>query len=173
MNEPRENVPGQKQQRSARRWPKILLVVSLSLNLLFIGAIVGAGWMRHKYGGGHGGFSRYAIKHVLKNLPENKRRAILLQIKRNNQQLRPRYEAMRKQALELKEVMKSEPFDPERVRLMANRLREIRRPIADAKMQLLVEVLGQLTPQERREVLDSRYFRLLFGRNGRLRSQRH
>ncbi|MCF6199276.1 MAG: periplasmic heavy metal sensor [Hyphomicrobiaceae bacterium] len=153
---------------SAKGWMKAVLVFSLALNLLFIGGILGAGWMRHKHGSGrHGGPPDFVIKHLLKHLPDDKQQVILARIAAHRQVLRPVIATILTRRKELKEALGAEPFSSARVREAALQLNMSRRAILDAKTELLVRILEPLTATERRKILRHRMFRTLFSRRGR------
>ena len=150
-----------------RRWGKIILTLSLALNLLFVGAIVGAGWMRNKHGSGWQGPPRFVVKGLLRHLPEEKQRSIVDQIARHKEAMRPIIKEIRGRKNDLKSVLRAEPFDADAVRAATLELKNARRRVIDTNADLLLSVLEKLTPQERREVLDSRLFRHLFTRRDR------
>ena len=147
-----------------RRWTRFILPVSLAINLLFVGVFVGGGLMRHKYGSGFGGPPGMAVKHLLRHLPDDKRQSILDQISGHRMGQRSRKNALRIHNERFQKALKAEPFDANQVRLMAKNLHKARGELVDEKMELLVNVLAQLTPTERRKLLDSRFFRHLFKR---------
>ncbi len=148
-----------------RRWGKIVLTLSLALNLLFIGSIVGAGWMRHKYRSGWQGPPGFMVKHMLRHLPKEKRQSILEQIARHRKDIRPRFKEIDKRMGELKEALKADPFNAEQVKNLAAKLQVTRQQIVEAKTDLLISSLSRLTPEERRELLESHLFRRLFNRS--------
>ena len=150
-----------------RRWRSIVLPVSLALNLLFVGAMVGAGWMRHKQGQGFGGPSNFALNRLLHHLPDAKRQSILDQIKGHRRAHNAKRHGLRAHHEGLKKAMGSDPFNAEQVHQMAKNLHIARGALVNDKMELLVNVLAQLTPDERRKVLESHFFRRLFNRDGR------
>ncbi len=155
------------------RWGRIVLISSLALNLLFLGAVVGGGWMRHKYEAGWNGPSNYAVKRLLRRLPEEKRQVILDQVAVHRAAMRSRLRDIGKRREELKAALRAEPFDAKRVRMAAQALRAPRQEIIDARTALLVRVLEQLSPAERREMLKSHLFRHLFSRKGKWRAMQH
>jgi uncharacterized membrane protein len=171
----KELKPGETAQNPAkRRWGRVVLILSLALNLIFVGAVVGAGWMRNKYvSNWQGGPPGFVIKRLLHHLPEQKRQKIVDQIIDNHRLLRPKYKAIRSQIHELRATLKREPFQSDAVREAAARLQMIRQEIANAKTELLVDILQQMTPQERQEILNSRIFRRLFSRSQRWPSRRY
>lgn len=157
--------------KSKRSWGKIILALSLAINLLFVGAIVGAGWMRHKGGPGWGGPQNFA-QRLLRDLPSEKQKYITDLLKNHRQTLGPKFEQLRAQKREFKKVLRVEPFDVGNVRLAAEKLHLSRQKLGADRTELLIKVLQQLTPDERQKMLESRLFRRLLS-SGRPRHKRH
>ena len=155
------------------RWGKILLTLSLALNLLFVGALVGGGWMRHKYGSGFQGPPGWVVKRLLGHLPADKRQSILDQMSAHRTAMRSKVMAIRARRKELQTTLRREPFEGADVRAAAIELKKSRHEIIDAKTDILVNVLVQLTRDERRQILDSHLFKHLFSRRGRGRHGPH
>ncbi len=156
-----------------RSWKRFILPVSLAINLLFIGAIVGAGWMRNKHGAGFGGPPGFMVKHMLRHLPDEKQQSILDQIAGHREGQRSKKREIKGLRAEFEKALKREPFNAELVRGAAKKMYMARGELVGTKMELLVNVLSQLTPQERREIMESRFFRRLINRGGRRHFQRH
>lgn len=156
-----------------RSWKRIILPVSLALNLLFVGAIVGAGWMRNKHGASFGGPSGSMVKHMLRHLPDDKRQSILDQITHHRQGQRSKRREINGFRGELGKALKGEPFNAELVRGAAQKMHRARGELVGTKMELLVNVLAQLTPKERRKIMESRFFRRLLNRGGQRHFRRH
>ncbi len=156
-----------------RSWTRFILPISLALNLLFVGAIVGAGWMRNKHGANFGGPPGFMVKHMLRHLPDEKQRSILDQIAGHREGQRSKSREIRGYRAEFEKALKGEPFNAELVRGAAKKMYVARGELVGTKMELLVDVLAQLTPQERRKIMESRFFRRLLNRGGRRHFQRH
>ncbi len=156
-----------------RSWKRFILPVSLALNLLFIGAIVGAGWMRNKHGAGYGGPPGFMVKHMLRHLPDEKQQSIIDQIAGHREGQRSKRREIRGLRAEFEKALKREPFNADLVRSAAKKIYMARSQLVGTKMELLVNVLAQLTPQERRTIMESRFFRRLLRRGGRRHFQRH
>jgi len=153
---------------SEKGWIKAALVFSLALNLLFVGGILGAGWMRHKHGlGEHGGPPDIMLNHMLKHLPDDKRQLILARIATHRQIMRPAIANMRTRRKELRNALEAEPFSRASVRKAVLGLNLSRRAVIEARTGLLVSILEPLTGAERRKILRHRMFHTLFSRRGR------
>lgn len=156
---------------SKRRWGKVILVLSLAVNLLFVGAIIGAGWMRHNGGPGWRGPQGF-VQHMLRDLPSEKQQSIRALLKNHRETLRPKFGQIRTQKRELKQVLRSEPFNVDNVRQAAEKLHISRQKLGENRTELLIKVLQQLTPDERKKMLENRLFRRLLS-SGRPRHKRH
>ena len=156
-----------------RSWKRMILPISLALNLLFVGAIVGAGWMRNKHGASFGGPPGFMVKHMLRHLPDEKQQSILDQIANHREGQRSKRREIKGLRGAFKDALKREPFSAELVRGAARKMHMARGEIAGTKMELLVNVLAKLTPEERRKIIESRFFRRLLNRGGRRHFQRH
>ncbi|MCP4933924.1 MAG: periplasmic heavy metal sensor [bacterium] len=155
-----------------RSWKRLILPVSLALNLLFVGAIVGAGWMRNKHGGGFAGPPGFMVKYMLRHLPDDKQRSIFDQITEHREGQRSKRREIKGFRVEFRKALKGEPFNAELVRRVAQNMHRVRGELVGAKMELFVKVLAQLTPEERQKVMESRFFRRLLNRGGRQHFQR-
>ena len=143
-------------------WGRALLISSLALNLLFVGAIVGAGWMRHKFHGPHGGPPDFVIKRMLGDLPGEKQSQILALLKDHRKIKGEKIRSIRAEVKLLRKVLNEDQLDTAKIRQAGQKLHSIRGELVHARTQLLIGVLEKLTPQERRKVLESRLFRRLF-----------
>ena len=156
---------------SKRSWGKVILVLSLAVNLLFVGTIVGAGWVRHNGGPGWRGPQGF-VQRILRDLTSEKQQSIRALLTNHRETLRPKFEQMRAQKRELKQVLRSDPFNVDSVRQAAEKLHLSRQKLGEDRTELLIKVLQQLTPDERQKMLKSRFFRRLL-RTGRPRHKLH
>jgi len=132
-----------------RRWMRVLLVVSLALNLLVIGAVGGAMFMRGKWkpSGAHRGAHGGPLTRALS--PED-RHAIGQKMREAHNQARPSPAEHQRLVADIKAV----PFDPEAV---AARLRKHRAAMLDQfelGQRLLIERLSAMTDAERAAFAD-------------------
>ncbi len=150
-----------------RKWGKMALILSLALNLLFVGTIVGAGWMRNMHNGELQGPPGFMIKYMLRNLPDEKRKLILEQITNHRLAQAPRIKFIKATRQALIKTLKAEPYNVKKARRIADKLNFWLSELRGARMGLLVDLLNQLTPDERRQVLESPFFRRMIARGDR------
>jgi uncharacterized membrane protein len=155
-------------------WGKIVLILSLALNLLFIGSMVGARWMNHPHGSRWGGPPDSVVKRMLKDLPEAKQNAILELVISHREAQKPRIKELREQKQALRTALRSEQFNADDIRQAAEKFRASRVAMGESKTELLIKALALLSPDERREILKKRVFRrLLRNKDRRWRRSHH
>lgn len=142
---------------------RILLVVSLALNLLFVGSMLGARFVHPPRDWRRDGPPEAVIDRMLSGLPEAKRTAVKTLLRDNRQQVATRIDALRAGREPLREALTAEPFDAARVRAVAAPLLKLRGDLEANKVELLIRVLQDLDAAERRQLLQSRFFRRLLG----------
>ena len=150
---------GEKKNRVT--WGRALLTLSLALNLLFVGAIVGASWMRHKHGAYWGGPPKFVIDRILRDLSEPKRAHIHELLGQHRQMMRKSLDEIGLHKRDLMKVMRNKPFVPARIEEISQKLRLVRGQIGEARTRLLINVLEGLTDEERRKLVASHMFRRL------------
>ena len=106
--------------------------------------------MRNKHEAGLGGPPGFMVKHMLRHLPDEKRQSILDQITHHRQEQRSKRREIKGFRVEFIKALKGEPFSAELVRGAARKMHMARGELAGTKIELLVNVLAQLTPEERR-----------------------
>jgi uncharacterized membrane protein len=111
------------------RWPKVLLIASLALNVLVVGAIAGA-WFKGGPGMGRGGGVN--IFGYLSSLSSERRAAILKASSDLREQARPLRQVVRQAQRERAAALLAEPFD--RQRYINAQTRQIE---AETKLRLL------------------------------------
>lgn len=147
-------------------WGRIVLGLSLAVNLLFVGSIMGAGFLRHQHDWRREP-PEFIINRVLKRLPEEKRGAIRALMRQNRDDMRGKFEALRAGRKALRETLRAETFSAEAVRAAAQPLLKLRGEMEANKVELLIRVLEGLDGDERRRLLESRFFRRLLDADGR------
>ena len=119
--------------RRMPRWAKFALVGSLALNVLFIGAMIGAVLRGPHASAGRG--SNNIIAYVA-TLPVEERQKLMAQMKDMRQQVRPLRQAAREAARERAASLVAEPFDKQSY--LAAQTRQIE---AETKLRLLMRDL--------------------------------
>ena len=141
---------------SKRSWVMPLLAVSLVVNMLIVGIIAGFFFAN---GGGKGdridGPTRSLVgTPFIREIEPEDRRALALEIRRDDARLRENRTALRTRFEALLDALNADPFDPEAVRAILREQRDIalrRQNIGEA---LLVDQLQKLSPEERAAYAD-------------------
>lgn len=143
-------------ETSAPKLP-IWLVVSLIVNALLIGVIIGGGLGQRKSGpppGGGPGAEQALIRGIDHSLPDDQRQAVRRTFRRAFAESRQQRIAVRDARRRLSELMAAEEYDAEAVRESFQQLRE-----ADAAMRaqiqdVLAEQFGMLTVEQRQAIIE-------------------
>lgn len=152
-----------------RRWLWPLLIVSLGLNLLFVGLVAGRMWM---HGGGPGGRHRVftgAVEALMKDLPDAKRQHAGELLKRHRSNVRQLRKQIREHRRVTKDAVLTDPYDEEKVTEAFARFREIRTGQHHSMHTMMIELLKGLTLKEREQLLNHirAGFRRRWGRHRR------
>ena len=145
----------------SRRWVLPLLIVSLGLNLLFIGLVAGRMWAG--FDGPRGAPHRIVTRAVEKfygELPDSKKQRadeLLQRQRKNNKALRGDLRKARKEA---KDAALATTYDEEKLAAALARLREIRTSQHKAMHAMMLELLTDLSLEERKILI--RYIRAEF-----------
>lgn len=157
--------------RRTPRWLWATLVVSLALNLLLIGLIVGASILRHRWGGPP--LAGAAPFGYLRTLPPERREALREINRARLGSMRPLWQEVREARVEADKAFAAEPFDEGRFVAAHHRMLELDVAARKAGSQLLAEAGARMTAAERRDMLawrdrhGRRGWRERGGRNGR------
>ena len=137
-------------RRKAPRWMKIVLVLSLMLNVVAIGAVGARAWMVHKHG--HGGFAMHAlgIHSFLRKLPSERRDKLRDQFKEGRKALRGQRHSFIGPLKELANALSAPQFDQARLDAAVMALRMTHDSHASARQDLLLKFVDALTPDERK-----------------------
>ena len=137
------------------RWGRITLIVSLALNLLFVGAIAGsmwAMWAGYWSGPRHHGFAG-AVHHLMRTLPDDRRTTVRGVLRSHRGEIRPLRREMRKARRAAARVMRRDPFEEAAFRSALGEMRAADTKIREAVGELAVDLAKTLTLEERRELL--------------------
>ena len=151
-----------------RRWPRVLLVVSLAFNLLFVGLMAGALWV-HWHGGW--GMARHhafasSVRRLVKELPEDRRQTTEALLKRHRAELRPLRRAAHRARHAAFEAAKAAPFDADLLQQRLDQMHGAEAKMREAMGALAMDLMKTLTVEERRRFLRS-VMRKRFGPRGR------
>lgn len=138
------------------RWQRIALILSLALNVLFLGAVVGAGWMYWHDGPGHRRFSfSRGVEQLIQEMPADRKPIGRVILKRYEADVRPRWKEVGEARRQAFEALRAEPFNESRAQQSFERMNEIREVQLERMGRLTFELMRQLTPGERRIFLQA------------------
>jgi len=130
---------------------QIALIASLMLNLLFVGVVAGRWWADFRHHGHRGGMSE-----LYRGLPDDRRKKIEALAESTRAESRAQRDEVRRLRRAARDVMTKEPFDASEVRQALERVSEARAKLRATRTEHFIALMSELTPQERREFLDSR-----------------
>ena len=145
-------------KRNAPRWMKILLVLSLMLNVIGIGAVGARAWMIHKHG--HAGPAMHAlgIYSFLRKLPRERRQELRQQFREGRGELRRHGHSLVGPLKELANALSASNFERTRVEAAVAALRQSHDTRASARQKFLLDFVDALTPEER-QILGAKILR--------------
>jgi uncharacterized membrane protein len=129
-----------------RPWAKYLLIASLALNLLVLGAIASAAFRGRHFTGGQGGTNIFGF---MDQLAKERREALAVKARELRPQLRELREQVRAASRERADALINEPFD--RQRYISAQTRQIE---TEGKLRMLMrdavaDLAGTMTLEER------------------------
>jgi uncharacterized membrane protein len=152
--------------RRAPRWMWIVLILSLALNLLVLGAAAGAIWhfrQGHAFPyRGPDGLARY-----LRTLPTDRRDEIVALVEAEREKSRRLRRLSREKRRELARAFEADPLDADRLDLAAREASEARIALIRQRQEFFSTIAAKLTAAERRAYLEWRRERRRHGRHHR------
>ncbi|SMH33047.1 periplasmic heavy metal sensor [Maritimibacter sp. HL-12] len=148
-----DDFPTQDAAKRPRRWPKVLLAVSLVMNLLVLGAITGA-HLRDGRAPGGPGFDRTALHSTgfapfFAALPHEARGEIGEALRRRGEAARPDRAALEAEFARIIAALKAEPFERAALEtVMAAQQARVSARV-EAGRAALLDVLAGMSPAER------------------------
>ena len=136
-----------------RRWLWPLLIVSLALNLLFVGVVVGRIWIHGGRPVAHERIFTGAIERLMKDLPEAKRQTASELLAHHREQVRTLRKQIRDARSAARDAVLSEPYDEDRVAKALARFREIRAGQHQSMHDMIMALLKGLSLEERKQLL--------------------
>ncbi|MFL5258402.1 MAG: periplasmic heavy metal sensor [Hyphomicrobiales bacterium] len=132
------------------RWWLALLVLSLALNLVVLGAVAVRLWAPERFERFTGsGYSPLLPRKFLSDLSSEKRKEVGDLLRRNRAEFRSDFAAMRKAAADLADALERQPYDEAAVTAaIANHVKTIDRMV-DRGAAVTMDVVRKLTPDER------------------------
>lgn len=137
-------------ERRAPRWMWVVLVASLGLNLLVVGAVASAAWHFHNRGF-QGRLSGY-----LDTLPPERSGTLKGIIAQSRESLQPLREEIRQARREAAQLFAADPLDTEALAAAHARLTDAQVRIRQAYGQLMMELGQTMTAEERRGFVEWR-----------------
>ena len=157
--------------RRCSRWLVAVLVLSLAVNLLVLGAVgtmayfhfKGTAWMTHgKWRGkadeqalrraalGRPGLMVRALWRTMRELPEERRKALRPLLREHRQAIRQAYAEVGRLRLELATLLKTAPADETRRQAILQKLERAETETRRHIVQLIGTFLENLSPEERK-----------------------
>lgn len=134
---------------------KVVFVLSLAFNLLFVGLAASAAWMFWNHGGGgsrHAAFM-HAVTKVLEDLPEERRSIVEGSLRKHREALRQQRRQMREARRSAKEALTAETYSEPQVREALATMAEARNKIRLSMQETLLVLMPHLNQEERERFL--------------------
>lgn len=162
-----EGAPPQPPATRRRGWMKILLVLSLALNLLMIGAAAGSHFLMRRDGpwGGNIGANLMSFPG---ELPAERRRELWRLTAEQRKDLWQQWREVGKARRETAALLRAEPFDVQKFATAHTRLQEAETHARRASQPLVIAIARNLTAEERAKLLKHRE-----GRHGKHSGRRN
>lgn len=142
--------PGHRSARGGRRWLTVALVLSLCVNLLFLGAVIGR-WSRGPVFHAMGPHAAWTEGHrMFRELPPDRRRAILGEMRGHREEFAARRTAIREARLSAARVLAREDATPGEIAQAFKTLGRREGETVETLRSIMGDVVIALTPQERR-----------------------
>lgn len=140
--------------RRTSRWLRIVLILSLAINLLIAGVVAGRWWMHGRpHGPGQHPFTA-AIERLMKDLPEAKREHAGELLKHHRDTVRPLRELSREAREGAREAILTDPYDEAKVKTAFDRFRDIRQTRRQSTRDMMLGLMRELNLEERKKLLN-------------------
>ena len=137
----------------SRRWLWVTLIISLALNLLFIGVTVGAFLMGGPWGPPRHRVMAAAMNEVVRSMPDERRKAARELLDRIGPEIRSLRRQVRKARRATVKAFRSDPFDEAAFKQAADEVESAEMKLREAKTAIAVQLGEHLTAEERRQFL--------------------
>lgn len=139
-----------------RRWTRIALLISVALNVLFLGVVVGAGWMHWQDDGRARSFSfSRGVEKLIKDMPADRKPIAQSALDRYRNDVRPRWREVGEARRAAFEALRAEPFNEDQAKAALDRLDTLRESQRELMGTITFDLMRQLTPEERRTFLQA------------------
>lgn len=129
-------------------WTRILLVVSLGLNLLVAGMVVGSAF-GHRKGDRPDPFFGGGMRPYVASLPEGQREHVRARLLHGREAVREARQELRRSAQDVRNAITAEPFEADALNAAFAAQRSVYDGIAARGHQALAEILAGMTDAER------------------------
>ena len=136
----------------AGRSARIALMVSLAVNVLFVGGIASAFVMHHH--GHRGPHKESGLMAFARTLPADRKDMIKQKIAGDQATLAPLRQAEHDARVAARSVLLEEPFDKDKFKAALDKAVDADAQEKHARMALLASATGDLTPAERKQLHD-------------------
>ncbi len=138
-------------------WKKMLLIVSLGLNILVISALAGSVF---KMRGGDRHLDGASVQGaMIRALPEDQRRQLGQRIRKNGEHFKAQRGQSRALRAALKEAIAAQPFDGEALHQVFERQKGLRSAFSERGDALWIELITSMTDEERATFSENIQFR--------------
>lgn len=140
---------------------KIVLLVSLAVNLIMFGFLIGNAGKRHLHPENayekpirdHESRDKGPLRRVISHLPDEQKATAKQEMKQLRKQNKETHEALRELRRELKSAVDTEPFDQEKFVESTKQIRQLKNRIERRHTQFIAKVLAQLPPEKRAKAM--------------------
>lgn len=145
---------------SRSKWPRIVLAVSLTLNLLVVGLVVGAKWGDRRdlgfdaHGPNRGAIRDLGFAPLASALDRTDRRQIGKILRDRSGSFAENRTALEAEFQSMLSALRAKPFDPDALLSTMTRQSERLRNRGDLARTVLVERIGQMSADERAAFAD-------------------
>ncbi len=135
---------------------RILLIVSLCLNLFLIGVIAAGLYVARQRDGLGGGFanSPFNPRNLAAMLPPDGKDKVEAVVRENRRQFMPLVRDSRQTRLDAFRVLQQEPLDRTKAQAALDEVRRADARLAEDGQRVVLDILQKLTPQERAIVME-------------------
>ena len=133
----------------APRWMRVLLVVSLALNLLVVGLVAGSVLGKTRSGSRGAEAHEFQRHPLIGALAREDRREVMQQLRRDNGQPREHAKALRTRFRAYLEALRADAFDADAVGQLLKEQRASMGNWQDGVDGILLQTLSDMTPEER------------------------
>lgn len=133
---------------------RLLLIASLAVNLLIVGAVVGAGMFMKRHGPPHGmrRGEDFGLMAFTRTLEPERRKEIRKELRNARKEIRPLMEAIEEARSEAATVLAAEPFDRTALKIAADKVTEREQTLKAAALNVFLDQAEKLTAEERKSL---------------------